>query len=198
MSDLEPRFRALDTITYESGTLISLTFLFLVSLGAAVFNSFLIVLFIRDRSLRSPATFLVLNLSFIDWCLGVLNSTIYGTNLAASLISLALLGLERWLAMVKQRRLTHTHALSLILATWTWSLLLASFPYWFSHSYVLETSTLYFAGNWADRSPPGLVFTTLCLMNVTLPLLTFGVSYVQIWKVIREQNERWRGLDEAQ
>lgn len=122
---------------------------------------------------------------------GQLNGYIEVMFCAASLVNLGLLGLDRWLVIVRNYRITTRDSLLLSLFAWIWGILLASVPYWFNNLHVLEASQLYFAGDWSNRTPGGLVMTLGCLLTVSAPLIWFSFSYAQILTVIRKNNREW-------
>ncbi|KAJ3180557.1 Melanopsin [Gaertneriomyces sp. JEL0708] len=217
----EARFLDIETVRYSTQQRLVIAVFFLVNLGGTIGNGFMLYLFSADKKLWAPATFLVANLALIDFGLGFLNAFfVFGPNLftgryyfgfpggqlngyvevmfcAASLFNLGFLGLDRWLVIVRNYRITTRDALMLSLGCWIWGILLASIPYWFGNLHVLEASQLYFAGDWSSRTPGGLVMTLGCLFTVSMPLLWFSFSYTQILRVIKKNNREWNSLSKT-
>ncbi|KAI8817497.1 uncharacterized protein EV422DRAFT_622466 [Fimicolochytrium jonesii] len=216
----EVRFLDITTVRYSPVDRVLILLLLLVNLGACLGNAFLIYLFCTDKKLRNPATYLVLNLAIIDLCLGSVNAfCFFAPNLitgkfylgfvggqingyaevmfcGASLINLGLLGFDRWLVIVRNYRISTKQAFYLAALSWVWGIILASVPFWFGNHHILEYSRLYFAGDWSNQSPGGLVMTIGCLFTVSMPLLWFTYSYAQILHVVRQNNRQWAQLQQ--
>ncbi|XP_040179691.1 pinopsin-like [Rana temporaria] len=187
-------------------------FLGCILVQGSLYNSLVLLIFIKFQAVRTPINMILLNISVSDllvcvfgtplsfaanvsgrWLIGPRGCTWYGFCNSlfgiVSLVSLSMLSYERYQTVLKCRKVdasNYRKAWLCIIGSWLYSLLWTVPPLFGWSSYGLESSGTTCSVVWHSRSQNNVSYIVcLFLFCLVLPLLVMIFSYGHIVKVIR-------------
>ncbi|KAM5145536.1 CD40 ligand [Mantella aurantiaca] len=187
-------------------------FLGCILVQGSLYNSLVLLIFVKFEAVRTPINMILLNISVSDllvcvfgtpfsfaasvsggWIIGQQGCKWYGFCNSlfgiVSLISLSMLSYERYLTVLKCRKVdasNYRNAWLCIVGSWLYSLLWTVPPLFGWSSYGLESSGTTCSVVWHSRSQNNISYIVcLFLFCLVLPLLVMIFSYGHIVKVIR-------------
>ncbi|XP_018410541.1 PREDICTED: pinopsin-like [Nanorana parkeri] len=192
-------------------------FLGCILVQGSLYNSMVLIIFVKFEAVRTPINMILLNISVSDllvcvfgtpfsfaasvsgrWLIGRRGCVWYGFCNSlfgiVSLVSLSLLSYERYLTVLKCEKVdasNYRKAWICIIGSWLYSLFWTMPPLFGWSSYGLESSGTTCSVVWHSKSQNNVSYIVcLFLFCLILPLLVMIFSYGHIVKVIRGQMGR--------
>ncbi|KAG8295938.1 parapinopsin-like [Homalodisca vitripennis] len=187
--------------------------LFFIGFFGFFTNLIVIILMCREKQLWTPLNVILFNLVLSDfsvsilgnpwtlasavarrWLFGRLMCIMYGFFMSllgiSSITTLMVLSFERYLIISRpfhSRHLTHKGAICLILAIWTYSLVLTAPPLFGWGAYVNEAANISCSVNWETRSYNATTYILfLFAMGLVVPVVVICFSYINIIRTMKK------------
>ncbi|ORZ32981.1 hypothetical protein BCR44DRAFT_90252, partial [Catenaria anguillulae PL171] len=158
---------------------------------------FIMVLFKRERALRTVPNYFVLNLTIADMLTSVTHGplTLFATSQAGtSLMSLALISFERFMSTYKERPLQQHHVNYMVGGVWLENGVIAAIPYMLGQQYMPEPSNVFCMSLWTTTVPAWTLFAIITQLHLGSAFGVIVMSYYKIYNKVISIKAQLKGV----